>query len=662
MVRLIQERGWRLLLALFSIFSLSVFFHFREVRLEVLEPNTTANRYIVAQVDFQCPDYESTIFLKQRAMREVGSIEQIDPKQIQQIKALLSAKKWDDEETLECILSEFTQARFTDPHTLHIAQELDLPYRFYSTEKPLEALITHLSERFTAPLLLLFQEMEWKLRRDAQLERHIRSEVSKTIPEKYVHVQAGERLIEPGEKVTSRHLTMMQAMKQELSDSRKLWEPLPMLGSVVLSLIFVLISALYFFYYQPQFARSVQHLSLFICILFITILFAKGAECLLLRSTNSFFEQIKDPVIAPFATLLLCVLISPRIALFAAVFLPIIFSVSLAVVDHTRFILLNLVPSLVVIICTRTLRKRKEVFSIFAKAALSTIPLFYVFILSENQFWNSSLLIDLASAFLFLTISAILSVGLLPVFESLFRVLTDMTLMEYTDSSNPLLQKLALEVPGTYQHSLVVAHLAETCAVEIGANGLFCRTSALYHDIGKMMNPQFYTENQQASLNVHQLLTPVESAQVIISHVIDGEQLARKYRLPQAFIDIIRQHHGTTLVYYFYHAQLQQNKEKEIEIEQFRYPGPKPQTKEAAILMICDSVEAASRSLDEVTEQSLAELIEHLVQEKASERQFEECNLTFEELTRIKRKLIKALCATQHSRVKYPKKIWTNVN
>jgi putative nucleotidyltransferase with HDIG domain len=182
--------------------------------------------------------------------------------------------------------------------------------------------------------------------------------------------------------------------------------------------------------------------------------------------------------------------------------------------------------------------------------------------------------------------------------------------------------------------------------------------ATLYHDVGKLLNPQFYTENQQGAVNIHQLLTPLESAQVIISHVTDGENLAKKYRLPRSFQDIILQHHGTTIVYYFYRKQIELkggNKE-EVDADAFRYPGPKPRTKESAIIMICDTVEAASRSLEEFNEQTITALIDRLVREKGEEGQFEECQLTFEELGRVKRTLAKSLLLTQHVRIKYPKR------
>jgi putative nucleotidyltransferase with HDIG domain len=230
--------------------------------------------------------------------------------------------------------------------------------------------------------------------------------------------------------------------------------------------------------------------------------------------------------------------------------------------------------------------------------------------------------------------------------------------MEYTDPGSDLLRRFAVEVPGTYQHSLVLGNLAEICAQAIGANGLFCRAATLYHDIGKMNNPQFYTENQHGAVNIHQLLTPLESAQVIISHVTDGEAIARKAHLPQAFIDIIREHHGTTLVYYFYRKQLELkgNRPEEVDERQFRYPGPKPHTRESAIIMICDSVEAATRSLEEINEMTLTELVNRLVSEKAEDGQFDHCQLTFEELGKVKKTLVRTLLLSHHVRVKYPKK------
>jgi len=686
-----NDRGWRLLVGVVCVFCLALFLHFREVRLEVLELNTSANRYVVAQTDFQFSDYENTLFLKQQAMQNVGYIYQMNSRQILDERyelenTLIHTKEWRQAapgcsfeemykaiDALEALLLE---ARFTDARTIQLAKscsqshvsyyefipESSSSYHFLPNDFWEHALDQIAKRDSFHPEALdyvinVFRMQRWELKKDSSDERAIRNAVSKTIPEKFTRVQAGARIVEPGEKITSRHLTMMQAMKQAISDSRKVWEPLSMVSSLLLSLIFIAISSLFFQMSKLTFSRSLQQLSLFVCIVLLTLLFSKLTEFALVKSSSIFFERIRYPVLVPFAASLICILLSPNIAIFASTFLSIILSISLAV-DYTHFIVLNVMTSLIVIICSRNIRKRKDVFTTFLKTWLGSIPILYAFTLSEAHYWSFLFVNDLAASFFFLMVSAVLVVGLLPILETIFRVLTDMTLMEYMNPNNFLLQKLAMDVPGTYQHCLVLANLAESCAAAIGANGLLCRVATLYHDIGKSVNPQFYTENQQSSFNIHHLLTPRESAQIIISHVTDGVNLAHKYRLPQPFIDIIRQHHGTTLAYYFYCKQLELKggRKEDVNESQFRYPGPKPQTKEAAIIMICDCIEAASRSWQDVSEQTLTEKIGRLIATKAEDGQFDECNLTFEELSRLKSRLVKSLLLTHHIRIKYPQK------
>ena len=686
-----NRRGWRLVVGFVCTICLALFLHFREVRLDVLELNTVANRYVIAQIDFEFPDYETTIILKQQAMQDIGKIYQLDDKEIRDIRHeleenLVHRRDWrkaapsstfeemykaaDEFETL--LLEE----RFTDPRTIQKIKELNLSdtsyYEYISENKEKSVFLpaefwNELSDQVSQSgtfhletvkyVTSFFEARSWTFVEDPALESSLRAQVSRMVVDKVTKVYAGTRILNPGDLITSRHITMMSSMKQAISDSRNLWDPLTIIASCLLSLIFISISALYFRISQPAFIRSLQQVSLFVCIVILTLLFAKLTEFILLKSTSSIIEAVRYPIVAPFATLLICILLSPRTALFAATFLSIILSVSLAV-DHSRFLVLNLVTSIVVIITSRSLRKRKEVFGVCAKSWASSIPVLYAYVLSENHFGSYSFLIDVTSSFCFLFAIAILVVGILPILESIFGVLTDMTLMEFMDPSSELLRSFAMEVPGTYQHSLVLGNLAETAAQSIGCNGLFCRAATLYHDIGKMNNPQFYTENQQGAVNIHQLLTPLESAQVIISHVADGEAIAKKYGLPDPFIDIIKEHHGTTLVYYFYRKELELKggREEEVDESQFRYPGPKPHSKESAIIMICDSIEAASRSMEEITEQSLTEMVDRLVSEKAEDGQFDNAQITFEELGKVKKILVKTLLLTYHVRVKYPKK------
>ncbi|MCA9218418.1 MAG: HDIG domain-containing protein, partial [Planctomycetales bacterium] len=249
--------------------------------------------------------------------------------------------------------------------------------------------------------------------------------------------------------------------------------------------------------------------------------------------------------------------------------------------------------------------------------------------------------------------------GFLPFFiEPFFEVQTDQSLLELGDVAHPLLQELVRRAPGTYNHSINVASIAQAAAESIGANGLLVRVGAYFHDIGKMLKPQYFVENQTGD-NRHESLVPAMSTLVIIAHVKDGADLARQHNLPASMIDFILQHHGTTLVEYFYHRAKEQQKESdssadEIDEGNYRYPGPKPQTKEAAVLMLADTVESASRALVDPAPARIESLVDEMAMKRLMDGQFDECGLTLRELRTVQDSLIKSLTAMYHGRIKYP--------
>jgi hypothetical protein len=249
---------------------------------------------------------------------------------------------------------------------------------------------------------------------------------------------------------------------------------------------------------------------------------------------------------------------------------------------------------------------------------------------------------------------------LLPIVERVFGVETDLSLIELGDPAHPLLQELIRRAPGTYNHSITVASLAEAAAEAIGARGLLVRVGAYFHDIGKMLKPGYFVENQGQGDNRHQTLMPAMSTLVIIAHVKDGADLARQNKIPEPIIDFIQQHHGTTLVEYFYRQASERSKAADVDgsntvdESSFRYPGPKPQTKEAGILMLADAVESASRVLVEPTPARIESLVEELSRKRLLDGQFDECGLTLEEVDKIGQSLVKSLTAVYHGRVKYP--------
>ena len=248
--------------------------------------------------------------------------------------------------------------------------------------------------------------------------------------------------------------------------------------------------------------------------------------------------------------------------------------------------------------------------------------------------------------------------GLLPFIEKIFDVLTDISLLEIGDVAHPLLQELVRRAPGTYNHSINVASIAEAAAESIGAHALLVRVGAYFHDIGKMLKPGYFVENQGLDANRHEDLLPAMSTLIIIAHIKDGADLARQHHLPQPIIDFIQQHHGTTLVEYFFHRANEQNEANpdaaEVDESSYRYPGPKPQSKEAAVLMMADAVESASRSLVEPAPARIEGLVHDIALARLLDGQFDECGLTLEELQTIEESLVKSLTAVYHGRVKYP--------
>jgi putative nucleotidyltransferase with HDIG domain len=250
--------------------------------------------------------------------------------------------------------------------------------------------------------------------------------------------------------------------------------------------------------------------------------------------------------------------------------------------------------------------------------------------------------------------------GLLPFIERFFGILTDMSLLELSDLSHPLLRELARRAPSTYNHSINVGAIAEAAADSIGARGLLVRVGAYFHDIGKMLKPNYFIENQGESQNRHESLEPTISSLIIIAHVKDGADLARQHHLPEPIIDFIEQHHGTTLVEYFFERakgkQEAQAENAKVDENNFRYPGPAPQTKEAAVLMLADAVESAVRSLKDPAPSRIEAVVRDIAERKLHEGQFDETNLTLRELRTIEDSLIRSLVAMYHGRIKYPER------
>ena len=257
----------------------------------------------------------------------------------------------------------------------------------------------------------------------------------------------------------------------------------------------------------------------------------------------------------------------------------------------------------------------------------------------------------------FFALNALFSMLVLPLtflFERLFGFVTDMTLLELSNTNSPLLRKLSSEAPGTFQHVMQVADLCEEALYAIGGNMLLARTGAMYHDVGKIRHPLYFTENQSGKYNLHNDMSYQESAYMIIQHVIDGIEICRKYHVPELIIDFVRTHHGTRRTEYFYQMELRENPDSEINENDFRYHGPIPFSKETAVLMMADSVEAASRSLKEKTEENINKLVDAIIDNQVNDNQFINTDLTLRDITMIKKVFKKKLMNMYHVRIAYP--------
>jgi putative nucleotidyltransferase with HDIG domain len=682
----------RLVIAVLFGIGLFAFLHFREVRIDVLEIGMKAPRYVVAEVGFSFPDEEATSVFQQEAYLDIGKIYAIDADDIRkrhlefenlliydqgwrkQVKQSTFDEMYRAIERLERALLEL---RFCDARTIEKMKEVSFPTKNVVEIAPFDpnqgtvfpekiwniirraAFGKQLFHPATVDFVVDFLHNKiWIMKEDSQLQRKLLATTAESIQVKQTQVLAGSRIIDQGEKVTQRHIAMLQAMKQAISERRDLWHMRTIFGSLLLCLVILLVSLLFLRANHEDILQSNRRLALLVAIVLLGMAFAKVAEFAVLKTHIMWFERIRYPLLTPFMAILLCCLINSSVAIFVVSLMTCLFDLVLAF-DRQGFILVNLIVAFFAILYTRSLRKRTEIFAVCAKAWIACSMLIVYFYFYERIRLGMPFLSDIGTSAFFMLITAVLVVGLLPMFESCFRILTEITLMEFMDPNHELLRRLTVEAPGTYQHSLIMGHMAEAAANAIGASGLFCRVATLYHDIGKMLVAQYFTENQQLGVNIHQLLTPIESAQVIISHVVEGVALARKAGLPEQFIDIIKEHHGTGLVYFFYHKQVESvggNRDL-VNERDFRYSGPKPRTKESVIIMIADSVEAASRSLDEVNEETLSRLVSQIVKEKMEDGQFDESLLTFEELGRVKKALVKSVLAIGHFRIKYPARI-----
>jgi len=458
-------------------------------------------------------------------------------------------------------------------------------------------------------------------------------------------VNSGENIIRRGDIVTSEKAEILDSFKREYIEliGKSGNSSYVLAGQIILVsiMIMILVGFLYFFR-QEVFVENDK-------IAFILFI---ATAMVYLASSSVAIDRITIYIL-PFCILpvLMRTFFDVRLAIFTHIITIII--IGFMAPNSFEFIFLQIVAGITSIYFIVNIRKRSQIFFTSIIIFLSyTITYLGFSIIQEGD----PAKIDYENIAWF-GASALITLSTYPlmyVFEKTFNFMTDVTLMELADTNSPLLRKLAEEAPGTFQHSLQVANLAEEATHKVGGNPLLMRTAALYHDIGKLKNPAFFIENQ-SGLNPHELNDPLRSSKIIVNHVIDGIEMAKKHNLPEEIIDFIRTHHGTSTTGYFYKIYQQQNPGEKVARARFAYPGPTPFSKETSILMMADAVEAASRSLDKPNEEALKTLVETIIDHQALEEQFVHADITFKDISDIKKIFIKKLMNIYHVRIEYPK-------
>ena len=496
-----------------------------------------------------------------------------------------------------------------------------------------------------------------------------------------IEFKEGDTLIEPGTMIKEADIERIAAYRQVELDRRgnslifnQLFIERLMLTTILLIAVYIYVKQGLRELHKRNRAIAITAVSILLNLLIIRIIMEIGESALI----NSRPSLSMLPYVAPYALapILVAVLVGGAPAVLSALIIAVVFGIIQN--NSVEFILIAFLSGVVGAYASTNIRKRAKlvrsgllagVTAAIAAAAIGFLNGFSFGIVGQQT------LVALVVGLL----TGILAVGLLPVFEQLFKITTEITLLELTDFNHPLLRRMQMEAPGTYHHSLMVANLSENAAAAIGASPLLCRVCCLFHDIGKLVKPEYFTENQRDGVNPHDAKNPSMSALVIKAHVKEGVEMARKEKLPRVIIDVIRQHHGTTLIKYFYYQANEHAKEKQeithppfteraqlkgkkkikealkVDESTYRYDGPKPAFKESAIIFFADSVEAASRTLQKVTQPKVEDLIDSIFKDRIEDGQLDNCPLTFQELDQIRKSFIYTVLNMLHARVEYPK-------
>lgn len=510
---------------------------------------------------------------------------------------------------------------------------------------PLKAVLSHWIH-FQAPTTLVY---------DSERTLKERDQARNQVEEIFDTFQRGTILVEPGQLIDDSQLALLRAEYEAKEKAVPTYERVIRVTIIFLMLVVLaVLNGYHLLRNKKAVARTVSRLSIYLSVIILTIFLAR------LLSYDPWRAEVLPLVVT---VMVFAIVYDQMMAILTALSLSLVLCLSTGG-SLGHFVVLMSV-SAVAVTSLGNVSSRSTLIKLGFGMGLTYFLVYWGINLINNQelsngFFDQQIVWESLQGAGWCLAAGYLVAGSLPFIESLFGVVTDISLLEMSNVSHPLLQELVRRAPGTYNHSISVATIGEAAADKIGANGLLVRVAAYYHDIGKMLKPQYFIENMaQGSESLHDNLAPAMSTLIIIGHVKDGVDLARQHNLPQPIIDFIEQHHGTTLVEYFFReaekqADLSPDHKTDAEESSFRYPGPKPQTREAGVMMLSDAVESASRTLSDPTPKRIKSLVHSLVMKRLLDGQFNECSLTLSEINVVEESLVKSLIGIYHGRIKYP--------
>lgn len=464
---------------------------------------------------------------------------------------------------------------------------------------------------------------------------------------KPVMIKKDQIIVKEGEPITNEQKAALQSLG--LLDNTTNFEWSLYLSLAGLVCLVILLQWFYLYKYKPEIFKDVKKLIMINILSIIAILLAR-------------ILGIISLYVIPLACIpmLMAILIDDEVSIGLNILNCILISV--AVNFNFEITVLAVLNSIIGVMLLKKMQQRNDILYSAIYIALINLALYLSmgFLLSNSivDVLKKAGMVSLASV-----ISGVLTIGFLPFFESFFDIVTTVKLLELSNPNHPLLKRLLLEAPGTYHHSVLVANLSEVAAELVGANPVLARVSSYYHDIGKIKRPYFFKENQLGNDNPHDKITPNLSTLIIISHVKDGLDLAKEYKIPMVIQDVIQQHHGTTLVKYFYVTMKNSSENPdEIKEEDFRYQGPNPESREAAIIMLSDAVEAAVRSIPNPTKNKIEEMVNNIIKGRLNDGQLDNCDLTLKDLEKIRKAFLKVFSGIYHERIEYPLDKWEKDN